>query len=259
MRFPVFIVRRWRKCGTLIVLAFAAAGSLHAAELSGRVTAVENDIVTVKIEGEIRPSVGDKTEIFFKLDEVEVAVANGKIIESGAASSKVKVDKAEGTITEGQLVRITTSASAQTTKSSSNTTEATEANVALRGDWVGTAEDRFKLSFSFKEDNSVVWLVENAQFSAPVVLRGKFRADNTVTPNSIEIFGIEEGDRKGQTLRGIFELQSNGRLKLNFDPDREQEAVMFDRAPSPIVVPANAVTSFQKSVEATPATAPSPR
>lgn len=68
----------------------------------------------------------------------------------------------------------------------------------------------------------------------------KYRLNASTKPQSLEVFDFEEGPLKGGKLHGSFELQSDGRLKLDFDekePPKEfsNKAVVFSKATSPIV------------------------
>ncbi len=119
------------------------------------------------------------------------------------------------------------------------------AGSSIVGDWVGNfpegnAEDG-KLSFGFREDGTLLWVVEGPQYAMSTL--AKYRIDPSTQPHGIELFDIEESDLKGQTGRGIFELQSDGRLKLDFAKGPEapplkeftKETVVLSKATSPIV------------------------
>ena len=90
--------------GLIVVAALAlVSGRSHAAEITGTVRAVSGNPVTVAIEGEILPSVGDKTEILFKVPGADepISVATGKVEKVDGASVQVKIENAIGTIEDG--------------------------------------------------------------------------------------------------------------------------------------------------------------
>src|SRR5205823_1726653 len=113
----------------------------------------------------------------------------------------------------------------------------------LEGDWVADVPEPAgtKVSLGFKEDGSLLWVVEDAQYGESIL--GKYRTDSSTQPQSLEVFDFPDGEMKAQTLRGIFELQSDGRLKLDFPKEQQEQATMqftkdallFSKATSPIV------------------------
>ena len=111
----------------------------------------------------------------------------------------------------------------------------------LLGDWTAVPPPGGKVSFSFKEDNTLLWVIEEPTSSSAYSATGKYRVDTTVTPNVVEVFDIEGGDLgKGQTLHGFFELQSDGRLKFDLSEKQERgfsdrETILLSRATSPVV------------------------
>jgi uncharacterized protein (TIGR03067 family) len=113
---------------------------------------------------------------------------------------------------------------------------------SITGDWVTNAPEGFTVSLSFKEDGSLLWVTEDAQFAEST--GGKYHVDPSTQPQGIELSDLQEGEVKGIRLRGIFELQRDGRLKLDFAKDEEappkefgKSALVFSRATSPIVRP----------------------
>jgi len=108
----------------------------------------------------------------------------------------------------------------------------------LLGDWSGPAPGDAKVSFSFKEDNTLLWVVEEP--NSAISTTAKYRVDTTVTPHVVELFDFEEGEFKGHTLRGFLELQSDGRLKVDLSEKQERgfsdrETILLSRATTPIV------------------------
>ena len=86
-------------------------------------------------------------------------------------------------------------------------------------------------------------MVEDAQYAKSTL--AMYRIDTSTQPRGIEFFDIEEGEMKGEKTRGIFELQSEGRLKLEFPKGPEapplneftEKAVVLSKATSPVVRP----------------------
>jgi tetratricopeptide (TPR) repeat protein len=115
-----------------------------------------------------------------------------------------------------------------------------------------------RISFSFKDNNSLLWVVESP--GSTISTLAKYRLNTTVTPHVIEIFDFEEGEMKGAKLRGIFEMQSDDRLKLDVSEKSEAAftagTVMFSRAASPIVRPPSTSSPPKDGVAV--ATSPSP-
>jgi uncharacterized protein (TIGR03067 family) len=344
----------------LIFLAVAAATSLHAAEITGKVRDASGDAATVVLDGDALPAVGDSAEIYFKVPgaDEEIAVASGKVVSVDAKVVKIKIEKTSGTLEKDQLARIKTGAaqatpaaknsivgewvfisdkrkltwvfkedgttswaegsqkvsgkyrvdytktphqidiedidlpgagasglygivefetdgtmkmnvsekvstrptafnqyttvfsrsqvSAGTTASTSPSPSGTAKSAAqpsIAGEWTSTAPGGGIVSFSFKEDGTLLFVVEDLQTAQST--GGKYRLDPSTQPQGIELFDFEAGDLKGQRLRGLFEFQSDGRLKLDFQKDPEapalkefsKEALVFSKATSPIVRP----------------------
>lgn len=259
--------------GHVFLLSVALAVSTEAAEINGKISEASGDTATIVLEGELAPSVGDKAEIFFKHEGVEISVATGNVAEISATSAKVKITEASGTVSKDQSARITSDQpSKKPAATSTSTTAGTPAPFkasgpipSIQGDWTGAAPDKSVISFSFKDDNSVLWVVTDTVSGVTLFALGKYRVDTTKTPNILEVFDIEEGDLKGETLRGIFEFQSDGRLKydasVGYNEHPEQgftSGTMFlSRAASPIVIPPGAtLTMPKKDVAATSSSSP---
>lgn len=253
----------------LILLAFAAASSSVAAEITGKVRDASGDSATVVIDGDAMPAVGDSVEIFFKLAGAseDVLVASGKVAAVEAKVVQVKIENATGMVAKDQVVRIKSAGVAKApgqspSRASSPSTK--ESANPIRGDWTFMAPDGTKVSFSFKEDGTVLWVVEEAQYAKTMI--AKYRVDTSATPHVVEIFDLEETEMKGHVLHGIFELQSDGRLKLDLSQEEnqaprftERETVLMSRATSPIVRPNKpAPPTPTASVAPTPYEAPTP-
>lgn len=230
----------------LILLAFAAASSSAVAEITGKVREASGDMATVAIDGDAMPAVGDSVEILFRLAGAteDVLVASGKVAAVEAKVVKVKIENASGTVVTDQFVRIKPSSVAKTPGQSptpASSPSGTAAGSSITGDWVSKLPEGTTVSFSFKEDGSLLWVVEGAEHAQST--RAKYRLDRSTQPQGIELFDIEAGD-KAEKIRGVFELQSDGRLKLDFPngpqavTDFTKDALVFSRATSP-VVPSN--------------------
>ena len=102
------------------IVSFFAVSSLLGAPITGKVRDVSGDTVTVEIEGEAPPAVGDSAEIFFTLAGAEVSVASGKVDSVEAKTVKVKIEKAPGSVTQDQLVRIQSAGGTTATAASSS-------------------------------------------------------------------------------------------------------------------------------------------
>ena len=225
----------------LFVVLFGAHSTLAAA-IEGKVTAVAGNKVTINLEGTAAPAVGDEAEIFFKLAGLddEVSVAAGKVASIREQTVEITIESGTGTVTKDQLARIKphSGSSPEGTPTIAGTPSA---NPSLTGDWVGAGPDGVdKISFSFREDSTLLWVVEDANSARS--MRAKYRVDTSVTPNVVEFLDFEEGELKGQTLRGFFELQGDGRLKMDLSEKQERgfserETILLSRATSPIIRP----------------------
>src|SRR5256885_16170743 len=98
-----------------IAVVFASL-HLEAAEIQGTVVNVRGDSVSVKLEGGNVPSMEDKAVIFFKLagSDEEVAVADAKVKTRKGDSAELKIEKSNGTVEKGQIVRVFRSATSPT-------------------------------------------------------------------------------------------------------------------------------------------------
>jgi hypothetical protein len=213
------------KYGLLIFLALAAASSLPAAEIMGKVRDVRGDAATVVIDGDALPAVGDSVEIFFKLagaDE-EISVARGTVAGVDAKVVKIKIEKATGTVAKDQLARFKSgstpqapAASPASTSSPSGTAATTSPSIV--GNWVGTFGNGDKYSFTFKADQTVSWTIdaktESSGARPRATLHAKYRLDNTTKPNHIDMFDFDSPEYvpKGETLHGLFEFQGDSQL-----------------------------------------------
>lgn len=100
-------MKRWLMVFSAMAITVSVAATL---QITGEVVEASGDVATVKLEGALTPVAGDAVEIFFVLGGSEVSVASGKVTSVNAGSTKVKIEKATGTVEKGQLVRIHSSA-----------------------------------------------------------------------------------------------------------------------------------------------------
>jgi hypothetical protein len=255
----------------LVFLALAAANPSTAAEITGKVRDAGADNVTVVIDGEAMPAVGDTAEIYFKVPGVDedISVASGTVASVEAKVVRIKIEKTTGTIEKDQLARIksassptTAGASPSPASSSSPAASPSPTTPSITGDWISNLSGGGTLSLSFKADGTLLWVVAGAQNGSAL---GKYRIEPSTKPPSMELFDFDEGDLKGVTLRGIFELQNDGRLKLDFvekqhEPLKEfsKNALVFSKATSPIVRPERKPAETRPQPTSPPPASPSP-
>jgi hypothetical protein len=230
------------KYSWLIFLALLGANSIAAAEITGKVREVSGNMVTVVIDGDASPAVADSVEIFFKLAGAndEIMVATGKIVTIDAKVAKVSVETATGTVLRDQLVRIKSLGVSKAPAQSPATTVTRSSSIV--GDWVSSLPDGSTVSFSFRPDGTLLWVIEEPKSARSS--NGKYRVDASTQPQMIVLSDLEEGEMKGITLPGIFEFQSDGRLRLDFKRDSDappkefsEQALLFSKATSPVVRP----------------------
>jgi hypothetical protein len=109
------------RLGALVsVVAIILASQTRAGEIMGTVRSVAEGYATVKSNSDSMPRPRDKAQIFFKMAGVddEISVAEGYVYEITGSNIMVKIDKATGTVEQGQLVRFTTNATTETTPES---------------------------------------------------------------------------------------------------------------------------------------------
>lgn len=90
-----------------VLVVSSLARSSQAADATGTVREVSGSTITVETAGGSAPAAGDETEIFFKLAGVdeEISVAQGSVLSSEGALTKVKIENATGEVAKDQLVR----------------------------------------------------------------------------------------------------------------------------------------------------------
>lgn len=239
------------KYSLLIFLALAAASSLPAAEIMGKVRDVRGDAATVVIDGDALPAVGDSVEIFFKLagaDE-EISVANGTVAGVDAKVVKIKIENATGTIAKDQLARIKSGSKPQALAESPTSTPSPSGTAAttspsIVGNWVGTYRDGTKYSYTFNADQTFTWTIDEKSASSDartqITVHGKYRLDNTTMPNRMEMFDFDHpAVPKGETHRAPFEFQGDSKFKMDLSQGAQEHpekgftdaATIFSKVP----------------------------
>jgi hypothetical protein len=96
-------------CSAAALLLLCWCTTARAVEMRGTVRSATANSVTIAIEGESAPIVGDSVEIYFKMPGVdeEISVGSGKVTAVTGDSVEAKIDKATGTVSKDQLVHIT--------------------------------------------------------------------------------------------------------------------------------------------------------
>ena len=192
-----------RKFAIAVVAAFvvqAWSPQLRGA-VSGKVTEVAGQTVTVSVEGSAAPAIGDSVEIFFKLAgaEEEVSVASGKIISVEPGTVKVRVERATGDVAKDQFARITSSKTNVTAESGPSASPASPKSspagasedaiqASLVGKWAAKSASLLQATVVFKSDRSVIVPLQQVEGA---FVRGKYSIDAASTPARIVITGIE--------------------------------------------------------------------
>ena len=133
------------------IALFCWSTAVDAVEIKGTVRSATADAATIAIEGESAPNVGDPVEVYFKLPgaDAEISVGNGKVTAVTGDSVEAKIDKATGTVSKDQLVRIT-SDKAQKRKAS-----ATQPSAAAPSEKQTSADDGRNPGFAFVDLNKI--------------------------------------------------------------------------------------------------------
>jgi hypothetical protein len=223
-----------------VAICLLASGLLRAAEIKGTVRSVTGGTITVGLQGENVPNIGDKAEIYFKLAGMddEVSVAAGIV---------VKIENASGSVEKDQRVRFTNGAAQVTPAGTKVSTSASPsdngksaAQPSIIGNWVGTYKSGMKYSFTFKDDQTFVLVINEKAASSDarieMAVHGKYRLDNTAKPGRIEMFEL---DSPVQTLQTPFEFQGDSKLKMDLStgagehPEKgfTDSATIFSRVP----------------------------
>lgn len=147
--------RRVAIVAALCWLSFSIAG--RAAEINGVVREAKNNEAIVTLEGDALPSVGDKAEVFFKLDGVEgdISVATGSVLKVEGDSIQLRIEKATGEVAKGQLVRIISP--------SSSNGKATSPSMAPKG---ADAETAYELGLQYHRGGGAVLIDHKKSFES---------------------------------------------------------------------------------------------
>jgi hypothetical protein len=187
-----------------------------AAEITGTVREAKGTTVSVTIDGDGRPAVGDKVEIFFKLPgaEEEIAVATGRVEKIEAGVAQVTIANATGEVQNRHLARITANkaqqtaagaapapapaasalpdtAPASTPASSEGAAPSSTAAATLRGiegRWAVEAQP--DVEFVFKSDGRVIIPIPLPD-AAGTTINATYKLDSSVKPGRVDISGFE--------------------------------------------------------------------
>ncbi|HVF71369.1 MAG TPA: hypothetical protein VM940_07150 [Chthoniobacterales bacterium] len=199
----------------LVALLLAlGTGTSVAATYRGTVVSIEGNVARVAMSGDVRPPVGAKAEIYFKMAgfDDEIAVATGSALKIDKGDLLVKIEEASGTVEKGHLVRFGPAESVTAAAPSPAST------ASIVGMWAGLEPGGDKISFAFREDGTVSYV--RLKGKKKNILRGKYRTDCAATPCRLELFAFEvNGARaKGETIAGLFELHD---IDMRFDLSNE--------------------------------------
>jgi tetratricopeptide (TPR) repeat protein len=196
--------------GALVVVAVILAIQTQAAEIKGTIRSVGDGTATVALQGDDRPSIGDKAEIYFKVagTEDDISVATGSVLRVEADSVELKIENATGDVAKDQLVRITSSnpqkrpgppaatpspVPAVTTPSATPVVTATPSassenakGLSLLGRWSGKGRDGEVKSLIFKSDGTMIMPLPDG-----MALTGKYVVDYAASPPRFEITDFE--------------------------------------------------------------------
>jgi len=81
------------------------------------------------------------------------------------------------------------------------------------GKWEGHSPDGDRISYEFKEDNSVTWNLDKPGFPGPVTAR--YSVDYSTKPIQIDMFEFSFESLKGVRFIGIVEFISPKKIKID--------------------------------------------
>lgn len=81
------------------------------------------------------------------------------------------------------------------------------------GKWKGESSFGDKLSYEFKADNTVVWIVDKPTFPGPITAR--YTVDYTTKPVQLDMFEFSFKGLKGIKFMGIVEFLSPTKMKMD--------------------------------------------
>jgi hypothetical protein len=111
---------------------------------------------------------------------------------------------------------------------------------SLVGKWVGKAPNGDKITYVFKEDDTVIWTVDTA--NNPGSITAKYTVDYTTTPIHIDIFEFSFPSLKGYTFLGVLEFDGTSSFRLKGEPRKQglgakrperlgDDAILFSKVP----------------------------
>jgi len=90
----------------------------------------------------------------------------------------------------------------------------------ILGTWEGQAPNGDRVTYEFKSDSSVIWIVDSPR--APGRVSARYTIDCSVTPARLDISEFSEEGLKGLLFLGIVEFVSPDTMKLEGRPVRPE-------------------------------------
>ena len=87
---------------------------------------------------------------------------------------------------------------------------------SIVGKWVGTVPNSEKITYHFKEDNTLIWTVDSPD--SPFSTSAKYSIDYTTNPIQIDIFDFSFPPLKEFLFFGIIEFKGSGIMILYGEP-----------------------------------------
>jgi hypothetical protein len=91
-----------------------------------------------------------------------------------------------------------------------------EKSPSIVGKWAGTAPNKEKITFHFKEDNALIWTVDSP--NQPFSTSAKYSINYTTTPIQIDIFDFSFPPLKEFLFFGIIEFKGSDKMILHGEP-----------------------------------------
>lgn len=89
------------------------------------------------------------------------------------------------------------------------------------GKWIGTAPNNERITYHFKEDNTLIWTVDSP--SAPGSTSAKYSIDYSTKPIQIDIFDFSFPPLKEVLFFGIIEFKGKDKMLFYGEPSRAME------------------------------------
>ncbi|MEY2561134.1 MAG: hypothetical protein QOG51_1549 [Verrucomicrobiota bacterium] len=99
-----------------VFLALVLNETAWATRITGRVSEVAGNTVTVALDRSLKPAIGDAALVYVTLGGNEVVVGSGKVVAVAPPSTKVEIVNPTGTLAKDQLVRIQSAGEARSPK-----------------------------------------------------------------------------------------------------------------------------------------------